>query len=276
MSGAQMSGAQPLLQGSRVLVVGGGGVGNGRGIAFGVAAAGARVAVADLDVDRAREVAQKITERGGEAHPLRCNVLVPEDVERVTAETVDALGGLDSVVTVVGGYSLFAPWTPVAQVTDDQWSLIMDLNLTYVFRFVRAAVKVFDAQGTGGSIVAVGSISGSVSSPYAPAYGAAKAGLANLAKSVSVECAARGIRMNVVSCGVIATEAQRANFPNEGGIPQRVPAGRVGRPEEIASAVTFLASSAASYVSGQNLVVDGSLTSRFPLPLPDVPPNVAG
>jgi 3-oxoacyl-[acyl-carrier protein] reductase len=176
----------------------------------------------------------------------------------------------------VGGYSLFAPWTPVAEVTDDQWNLIMDLNLTYVFRFVRAAVKVFDAQGTGGSIVAVGSISGSVSSPYAPAYGAAKAGLANLATSVSVECAARGIRMNVVSCGVIATEAQRANFPNEGGIPQRVPAGRVGRPEEIASAVAFLASPSASYVSGQNLVVDGSLTSRFPLPLPGVPPNVAG
>jgi 3-oxoacyl-[acyl-carrier protein] reductase len=271
-----MSGAQPLLQGSRVLVVGGGGVGNGRGIAFGVAAVGARVAVADLDVDRAREVARKITERGGEAHPLRCDVLVPEDVERVTAEAVNALGGLDSVVTVVGGYSLFAPWTPVAEVTDDQWNLIMDLNLTYVFRFVRAAVKVFDGQGTGASIVAVGSISGSVSSPYAPAYGAAKAGLANLAKSVSVECAARGIRMNVVSCGVIATEAQRANFPDEGGIPERVPAGRVGRPEEIASAVAFLASPSASYISGQNLVVDGSLTNRFPLPLPDVPPNVAG
>jgi 3-oxoacyl-[acyl-carrier protein] reductase len=271
-----MSGAQPLLHGSRMLVVGGGGIGNGRGIAFELAAAGARVAVADLDVDRAREVAQKITERGGEAHPLRCNVLVPEDIERVTAETVNALGRLDSVVTVVGGYSLFARWTPVAEVTDDQWNLIMDLNLTYVFRFVRAAVKVFDAQGTGGSIVAVGSISGSVSSPYAPAYGAAKAGLANLAKSVSVECAARGIRMNVVSCGVIATEAQRANFPNEGGIPQRVPAGRIGRPEEIASAVAFLASPSASYVSGQNLVVDGSLTSRFPLPLPNVPPNVAG
>jgi 3-oxoacyl-[acyl-carrier protein] reductase len=271
-----MSGAHPLLQGSRVLVVGGGGVGNGRGIAFGVAAAGARVAVADLDVDRAREVAQKITERGGEAYPLRCDVLVPADIERVTAETVDALGGLDCVVTVVGGYWLFAPWTPLAEVTDDQWNLIMDLNLTYVFRFVRAAVKVFDAQGSGGSIVAVGSISGSVSSPYAPAYGAAKAGLANLAKSVSVECAARGIRMNVVSCGVIATEAQRANFPNEGDIPQRVPAGRVGRPEEIASAVAFLASPSASYISGQNLVVDGSLSSRFPLSLPDVPRNVAG
>jgi 3-oxoacyl-[acyl-carrier protein] reductase len=150
----------------------------------------------------------------------------------------------------------------------------MDLNLTYVSRFVRAAVKVFDAQASGGSIVAVGSISGSLSSPYAPAYGAAKAALANLAKSVSVGCAGRGIRMNVVSCGVAATEAQRADFPDEGGIPQRVPADRVVRPDKIASAVTFLASPSAWYVSGQNLVVDASLSSRFPVPVPDVPPNV--
>jgi NAD(P)-dependent dehydrogenase (short-subunit alcohol dehydrogenase family) len=113
-----MSGTQPLLQGSRVLVVDGAGVGNGRGIAFGVAAAGARVTIADLDADRAREVAQKITERGGEAYPLRCDVLVPADIERVTAETVDALGALDCVVTVVGDYSLFTPWTPPAEVTD--------------------------------------------------------------------------------------------------------------------------------------------------------------
>jgi len=265
-----------LLDGRRLIIVGGGGIGNGRGISRGAAAAGARVAIVDVNADRAREAADEVNNHGGTALPLVADVRVQADVERAVASAVDWLGGLDSVVTVVGGYSLFAPWTPLAQVTDDQWNLIMDLNLTYVFRFVRAAVKVFDAQGTGGSIVAVGSISGSVSSPYAPAYGAAKAGLANLAKSVSVECAARGIRMNVVSCGVIATEAQRANFPDEGGIPERVPAGRVGRPEEIASAVTFLASPSASYVSGQNLVVDGSLTSRFPLPLPDVPPNVAG
>jgi 3-oxoacyl-[acyl-carrier protein] reductase len=271
-----MPGAQPLLEGSRVLVVGGGGVGNGRGIAFGVAEAGARVAVADLDVDRAREVAQKITERGGEAHPIRCDVLVPEDIERAIAETVDALGGLDSVVTVVGGYSLFAPWTPLAQVTDDQWSLIMDLNLTYVFRFTRAALNVFLAQGTGGSIVSIGSISGNVSSPYGAAYGAAKAGLVNLAKSVSVEYGHAGIRMNVVSCGVIATEAQQANFPGGGGLAERIPLGRPGKPEEIAAAVIFLASPYASYISGQNLTADGPLTSRFPLPLPGIPPNIAG
>jgi 3-oxoacyl-[acyl-carrier protein] reductase len=198
------------------------------------------------------------------------------DVDRLMSEAVDWLGGLDSLVTVVGGYSLFASWTPLAEVTDDQWSLIMDLNLTYVFRFTRAALGVFADQGTGGSIVSIGSISGNVASPYGAAYGAAKAGLVNLAKSVSVEYGGQGIRMNVVSCGVIATDAQRLNYPDGAGLADRIPAKRPGTPEEIANAVVFLASPYASYVSGQNLTADGSLTSRFPLPLPGIAPNIAG
>lgn len=268
--------AGQLLDGRRVIVVGGGGKGNGRGIARGVAAAGARVAVVDISPERAKESAEEINASGGTATALVGDVTSAADVERLTAEAVAWLGGLDTLVTVVGGYSLFAPWTPLAEVTDEQWNLIIDLNLTYVFRFTRAALRVFLDQGDGGSIVSIGSISGNVASPYGAAYGASKAALANLAKSVSVEYAAQGIRMNVVSCGVIATEAQQANFPDGGGIPERVPAGRPGRPEEIAAAVVFLASPYASYISGQNLTADGSLTHRFPLPLPGIASNIAG
>jgi 3-oxoacyl-[acyl-carrier protein] reductase len=265
-----------LLDGCRVIVVGGGGIGNGRGIARGVAAAGAQVAVVDINPDRARESAGEINASGGNALPLVGDVRSASEVDRLMSEAVAWLGGLDSVVTVVGGYSLFTQWTPLAEVSDDQWNLIMDLNLTYVFRFAREALKVFIRQGSGGSIVSIGSISGNLSSPYAAAYGAAKAALVNLAKSVSVEYGHQGIRMNVVSCGVIATEAQQANFPNGGGLAERIPAGRPGKPEEIAAAVVFLASPFASYISGQNLTADGSLTSRFPLPLPGIASNVAG
>ena len=265
-----------LLDGRRVIVVGGGGAGNGRGIARGVAAAGARVVVIDVSEERAAESVADIVDAGGKAHALVGDVRVPAEAERVTSEAVDWLGGLDSLVTVVGGYSLFAEWKPLAEASDETWDLIMDLNLTYVFRFARAALRVFLAQGTGGSIVSIGSISGNVASPYGAAYGAAKAGLVNLAKSVSVEYGAQGIRMNVVSCGVIATEAQRLNYPDGGGLADRIPAGRPGDPAEIAAAVVFLASPYASYISGQNLTADGSLTSRFPLPLPGVAPSIAG
>lgn len=265
-----------LLDGRRVIVVGGGGAGNGRAIAAGVGAAGSRVVVIDISAQRAAESAADINERGGKALGLVGDVTDAREVERLMAESLAWLGGLDSLVTVVGGYSLFTEWKALAEVTDDNWNLIIDLNLTYVFRFARAAVRTFLEQGTGGSIVSIGSISGNVSSPYAAAYGVAKAGLCNLAKSVSVEYGGQGIRMNVVSCGVIATEAQRLNYPGGGGLAERIPAGRPGDPAEIANAVVFLASPYASYVSGQNLTADGSLTSRFPLPLPDIPPQVAG
>jgi 3-oxoacyl-[acyl-carrier protein] reductase len=265
-----------MLEGRRVLVVGGGGAGNGRSITRGVGAAGARVAVVDINPDRAQEAAQDVKDGGGDALPLVGDVRVAAEVDRLMSEAVGWLGGLDSLVTVVGGYSLFTAWTPTAEVTDELWSLIMDLNLTYVFRFTRAALKVFLGQESGGSIVSIGSIAGNVSSPYGGAYGAAKAGLVNLAKSVSAEYGQAGIRMNVVSCGVIATEAQQANYPGGGGLAERIPLGRPGKPEEIAAAVVFLASPLASYISGQNLAVDGSLSSRFPLPLPGVPSNVAG
>src|SRR6478672_4285403 len=203
-----------LLDGSRVIVVGGGGRGNGRAIGQGVAAAGAQVALIDISPDRVAEAVDEIAAAGGKALGLVGDVRNAADVDRLMTEAVGWLGGLDSLVTVVGGYSLFTSWSPLAEVTDDQWQLIMDLNLTYVMRFARAAVRAFLDDGAGGSIVSIGSISGNVASPYATAYGAAKAGLANFAKSVSVEYGEKDIRMNIVSCGVIATEAQQANFPD--------------------------------------------------------------
>jgi 3-oxoacyl-[acyl-carrier protein] reductase len=268
--------AGQLLEGKRVLVVGGGGMGNGRAIGRGVSAAGAQVALIDINPDRVAQAVDEIRAAGGNVRGLVGDVRKPTEIDRLMIEAVGWLGGLDSLVTVVGGYSLFTSWTPLAEVTDEQWDLIMDLNLTYVMRFARAAVRLFVDQGTGGSIVSIGSISGNVASPYATAYGAAKAGLANFARSVSVEYGAQGVRMNLVSCGVIATEAQKANFPDPTVFSRRIPAARPGEPEEIANAVVFLASPYSSYISGQNLTADGSLTSRFPLPIPDVPVNVAG
>ncbi len=120
------------------------------------------------------------------------------------------LGGLDVLVTVVGAQLAFVPATPLHETTDEDWDLMFELNLRYVARAVRAALRVLVEPGRGGTIVSVGSIAGSVGSPMQAHYGAAKAGLASLARSVAAENSREGIRMNLVTCGPIATPVASA------------------------------------------------------------------
>jgi 3-oxoacyl-[acyl-carrier protein] reductase len=140
---------------------------------------------------------------------------------------------------------------------------MFDLNLRYVARAVRAGLRVFLAQGRGGTIVSVGSITGYAGSPMQAAYGAAKAGLASLARSVAAEYSREGIRMNLVSCGPIATPVARAA---QTGTAEWIPMGRPGEPREVADAAVFLASPLSSYVAGQSLVIDGGATAVGPFP----------
>ena len=131
-------------------------------------------------------------------------------------------------------------------------------------RAVRAAIRAFLAQGKGGSIVSVGSITGVMAAPLQAGYGAAKAGLTSLARTVAAEYAGDGIRMNVVACGAIATPV--ANAVVDPGAAAAIPMGRFGIPEDAAAAVVYLASPLSSYVTGQSLVVDGGVTVRGPFP----------
>jgi 3-oxoacyl-[acyl-carrier protein] reductase len=132
-----------------------------------------------------------------------------------------------------------------------------------VARAARAAIRAFLAQGSGGSIVSVGSITGIMAAPMQAGYGAAKAGLASLARTVAAEYAGDGIRMNIVACGAIATPA--ANTARSDEVPD-IPMGRLGVPEDAAAAAVYLASPLSSYVTGQSLVVDGGVTVRGPFP----------
>jgi len=167
-------------------------------------------------------------------------------------------------VTVVGGQLAFVPAAPIHEITDEDWDLMFDLNLRYVARVVRGVVRVFLGQGTGGTIVSVGSITGMAGSPMQAAYGAAKAGLASLARSVAGEYGRDGIRMNIVSCGPVATPVAAAAQADTD--LDWIPMGRAASSKEVADAAVFLASPLSAYVSGQSLVLDGGATAVGPFP----------
>jgi 3-oxoacyl-[acyl-carrier protein] reductase len=255
-----------VLDGKRALVLGGGGGGIGRAITRSFAAAGADVAVADVDPERADAAAAEVVAQGAKGVGLTGDVRSREDVEGIVARAVDELGGLDVLVTVVGGQVAFVPSARLHEITDEDWDLMFDLNLRYVARAVRAVLRVFLDQGRGGTIVSVGSITGVMGSPMQAAYGAAKAGLASLAKTVAAEYGREGIRMNVLACGAIATPvASGAVTSTE---TDWVPMGRVGESREVADAAVFLASPLSSYITGQSLVIDGGVSVRGPFQIP--------
>ncbi|NUR97878.1 MAG: SDR family oxidoreductase [Kribbellaceae bacterium] len=248
------------LSAKRALVIGGGGGGIGRATTEAFGNEGAAVVVADLDPARAAEAADAVRAAGGTAHALSGDVRT--DIDAMVAGAVEQLGGLDVLVTVVGGQVAFVPAVKLHEMTDADWDTIYEVNLRYVARAVRAALRVFLDQGTGGAIVSVGSVTGFMAAPEQAAYGVMKAGILSLARTVAAEYARDGIRMNVAAAGAIATAV--ANGVVGAEVVEEIPAGRFGRSEEVARAVVYLASDAASYITGQQIVLDGGVSVRGP------------
>lgn len=265
MDESRTSGPLNVLEGKNALVMGGGGGGIGRAITRALAAAGSAVGVADVDQQRADEAAAEVAAAGGKAVNLTGDVRSRDDIDGLVRRAARELGGLDILVTVVGGQMAFVPPAPLHETTDEDWDLMFDLNLRYVAHALRATLRVFLAQGTGGTIVSVGSITGIAGSPMQAAYGAAKAGLASLARSVAAEYSRDGIRMNLVTCGAIATPVAQAAQAN--AAPDWIPMGRSGSSNEVADATVFLASPLSSYITGQSLVIDGGATAVGPFPI---------
>ncbi|HEY3512829.1 MULTISPECIES: SDR family NAD(P)-dependent oxidoreductase [Kribbella] len=250
------------LSGKRTLVIGGGGGGIGRATTDLFGREGAAVMVADLDPERAAEAADAVRAAGGTAYPISGDVRSAADVEAMVAGAVRQLGGLDVLVTVVGGQVAFVPAVKLHEMADADWDTIYEVNLRYVARAVRAALRVFLDQGTGGAIVSVGSVTGFMAAPEQAAYGVMKAGILSLARTVAAEYARDGIRMNVAAAGAIATAVANANVGEE--VVEEIPAGRFGRSAEVARAVGYLASDEASYITGQQIVLDGGVSVRGP------------
>ncbi|MCB9662062.1 MAG: SDR family oxidoreductase [Sandaracinaceae bacterium] len=234
----------------QVALVTGGTAGLGRGIAETFLAAGAEVVVCG------RKTPETLPSAGGRtASFVACDVRDPESVDKLVAEVVAQHGRLDVLVNNAGG----APFTDAATASPRFSEKIIALNLTSALHCSVAANRVMQAQEGGGNIVNIASVSGARPSPGTAAYGAAKAGLLNLTRSLAVEWAPR-VRVNAITAGMIRTEQAHLHYGDEEGIARvsaTVPLGRLALPVDIANACLFLASPLASYVSGADLLIHG-------------------
>ncbi len=252
------------LRRKRVLLAGTG-AGIGRACALAFAEAGARVACVDVEPGRADEVADAVRAAGAEALPLRADVRRREDVAAAVEATVQAFGGIDVCADIIGE----ARWGRVLELSDTDWDESFDLVLRHVFYLAQSVGKQMVAQATGGALVSISSVSGIASAPLHAAYGAAKAGLMALTRTLAVELAVAGIRVNAVAPGAVLTPrvVQHLTPERRAESARAIPMGRLAAPDEIAKVVVFLASDLASYITGQTVIVDGGATAQFPLSL---------
>jgi 3-oxoacyl-[acyl-carrier protein] reductase len=253
------------------VIIGGGGGGVGHGITVAAGAAGADLAIVDIREEAAQAAAKEVLEAGGSrAVALAADVQHGADIERVVAEARDALGGIDALVASLGGLMAFnLPFVRLHEFSDDDWDRVFDLNIRYVFRVLRRVLPIMVEQGTGGSIVTIGSDGGTAghASPLTAAYGAAKAGLAHLTKTMAVEYGPDGIRVNMVSPGPTATSnVLGMNADVSRAMDALIPLGHRGSPENIADVVVFMLSDMAAHVTGQIIGVDGGLSVQRPMP----------
>lgn len=248
------------LADKRILVLGGG-QGMGEATVRLIASLGAHVAVADLEMDRAEKVAADVKASGGTATPFAFDVLDDEALVAGIARAETEFGPLDGMATVIG----MAAWSPLIDMEMATWDLDHQRNLRYFFLAAREVARSLLNRQAKGSIVCVSSVDGLRSAPTHGSYGAAKAGLVNLAKTMAAEWSPHGIRINVVAPGAIITP--RIPFTgeeNERTMMAQVPLHRRGSVEDIAKAITFFLSDLSPYVTGQTLAVDGGFLTTNP------------
>jgi NAD(P)-dependent dehydrogenase (short-subunit alcohol dehydrogenase family) len=241
------------LEGKRIAVLGGG-QGMGEASARLLTSHGAAVAVVDCIAERAERVSGDLARSGATAQPFVFDVLDDDALVAGVDRIGRDFGPLDGMVAIVGQ----AAFTPLVEMDAATWDLDHRRNLRYVFVAAREVARSLLARKAPGSMVFIASVDGLRSAPSHASYGAAKAGLVSLAKSMAVEWSGDGIRVNVVAPGgTVTPRMPYTDAANEARMMSGVPMHRRGTVEDIAKAVTFFLSDMSPYVTGQTLAVDG-------------------
>jgi NAD(P)-dependent dehydrogenase (short-subunit alcohol dehydrogenase family) len=244
------------LEGRNAIVLGGG-QGMGESTALLLAEVGCNVAVLDLELDRAERVAAAVKEKGPRGLALRVDALNDAGLQETITRADRELGGLDAMATIIG----MAGWSRALDMTPQTWDADHRRNLRYFFFAAQAAARCMIARRKPGSIACVASVDGVRSAPFHASYGAAKAGLVNLVRTLAVEWAQEGIRVNAVAPGSIVTPRIPLRSAADEKLFGRVPMGRRGTTDDIGKALLFFLSNLSPYVSGQTLAVDGGYLS---------------
>ncbi len=245
----------------KVSFVTGGARGIGKQIAIALAEAGSHVALVDIDIDEAQKTAKEIASAEGvETIAIKADATRPEDVQNMMDTILRKWGKLDAAFCNAG----ICLNVPAEEMTLDQWKKVIDINLTGVFLTSQAAAKQMLKQGFG-SIVNTASMSGHIVNVPQPqcSYNASKAGVIQLTKSMAVEFAKRGVRVNSISPGYIGTELVTSAPHLKALIDQWnaiAPLGRLGRPEELQSIAVYLAGDTSSFTTGSDFIIDGAFT----------------
>ncbi len=246
------------LSGKTALVTGAS-RGIGQAIALGLASAGADIIAVASSAKNAQDTVSQVEALGRKAQALGCDQSSPEAI-RTAVKAAHDIGKVDILINNAGTIRR----APATDYSDDDWDAVISTNLNGVFQFCRGIGKEMVARGEG-KIVNIASLLTFQGGITVPAYAASKGGVGQLTKALANEWAAKGVQVNAIAPGYIATDntaALRADKDRNASILARIPTGRWGRAEDIAGAAVFLSSSAADYVNGHILTVDGGWMAR--------------